>query len=403
MRIGINATSLNDRPSGAKQRFIGLYGALFRANPDNEYVIYEPRDCRVARWFADCLNVRGVATPLPSNGRWRRFVGGLSYWRHQLPHDRLDLFEALHLPLIRAPDCPTLLTVHDARPVLPEVPLIRRTLYRQVLSRALRNADQVITVSNVMQAELLGIEPSARITTIYNGIDARRVAAQPVSRSGHTPHVPAHYLLTVGHFEARKNYPALLAAMALLRATHPELGLAIVGKDGGTLAEAAALVDQLGLESSVRLLTEVDDAALARLYDDARMLVFPSTYEGFGIPLLEAMAAACPLALSDLPVFRELSEGQASYFDPHDPAAIAATISALLAAPARQDKQRAYGRRRIKDFAFATLAEQLNGLHRRLTTASRDEEPRSVSFTAPDTADLSLLTPDRSAESERRS
>ena len=60
-RIGINATSLNDRPSGARQRFVGLYGALFRTNPDIDYIIYEPSDCRVAGWFADLPNVRGFA------------------------------------------------------------------------------------------------------------------------------------------------------------------------------------------------------------------------------------------------------------------------------------------------------------------------------------------------------
>jgi hypothetical protein len=77
------------------------------------------------------------------------------------------------------------------------------------------------------------------------------------------------------------------------------------------------------------------------------------------------------MALSDLPVFRELSEDQASYFDPHDPAVIATAISALLASPARQSEQRAYGGERISAYAFATLAEQLGDLHRRLATGKK--------------------------------
>lgn len=391
MRIGINATSLNDRPSGAKQRFLGLYGALFRAHPDNEYLIYEPADCRVGAWFADLPNVRGIATPLPSTARWQRLLRGFGFWRRRLANDRLDLFEALHLPLIRAPDCPTLLTVHDARPVLPDVPLVRRTLYRHVLRRALRDADHVITVSDTMRGELIGIEPSARIATIYNGIDPRPAAASPAGPT----ELPAHFVLAVGHFEVRKNYAALLTAMTLLPAGHSELCLVIIGRDGGTLAETAALIDRLGLRSRVQLLTDVEDAALATLYRAAQMLVFPSTYEGFGIPVLEAMAAGCPLALSDLPVFRELTNDQADYFDPRDPSTIAATIDGLLGSTSRRDAQRDFGRRRIADFAFATLAEQLDGIHRRLTLLAQALGSEANLSSAPRTGRLPRLTPHR--------
>lgn len=374
MRVGINATSLDDRPSGARQRFIGLYGALFRACPGIDYVIYEPRDCRVASWFSDLSNVSGVATPLPSNARWGRFFGGLGYWRAQLRRDRLDLFESLHLPLIRAPHCPTVLTVHDARPVLPDVTLVRRILYRRVMRQSLRRADRVITVSNTMRAELMQIEPHAAIATIYNGIDAAAFCAP----SGSLPAVlDGRFLLAVGHFEPRKNYATLLAAMNVLRERQPDLRLAIVGKDGGTLAETAALVQKLDLGKRVRLLHAVDDATLAMLYSKAQMLVFASIYEGFGIPVLEAMAAGTPMALSTLPVFRELTEGHVATFDPYDASAMAEAIDGLLSSPQRQAEQRAYGEARIRDFTFATLAAELEALHLDLVSGSSKRQDRN--------------------------
>ncbi len=372
MRIGINATSFIDRPSGARQRFVGLYGALFRSRPEHHYLIYEPRDCRVAGWFTGLPNVTGIITPMPSDDRWQRWARGLGYWRRKLRRDRLDLFEALHLPLIRSPNCPTLLTVHDARPILSDVPMVRRAIYRQVLRRSLRDADAVITVSDTMRAELAAVEPRASITTIYNGIDPAPFEAA----KGSGPAIvrglglPSDFLLAVGHFEPRKNYASLIEAILILRRTHPTVDLVIVGKDGGSLAEARALIERLGLSGQVRLLSSVDDRQLAGLYDAARLVVFPSTYEGFGIPLLEAMAAGCALCLSDIPVFRELTENRGAYFPPLAPPMIAASVAALLDSPDLRGELIAYGRRRVGDLAFDKLAAELDLLHQRLMSSA---------------------------------
>lgn len=378
VRIGINATSLSDRPSGARQRFVGLYGALFRARPDHEYWIYEPSDCRVAQWFAELPNVRGIATPLPSGDRWKRFRAGLSFWR-RLADDRLNLFESLHLPLISAPNCPTLLTVHDIRAGGDSEPWLRRTVYRRMLRQSLRSAQRVITVSHAMKAELALVEPRAAISTIYNGIDvdAFRCASDDAPVAKHYG-LPSDFLLSVGHFEPRKNYGGLLAAFHQLVGRYPQLGLAIVGRDGGTLARTAALVRELGLQDKVRLLHDVGDDHLAALYRQSRMVVFPSTYEGFGIPLLEAMAAGRPLALSDLGVFRELTENRSVYFPPRDPTAMAAAIAGLIEAPSRQQEMIAYGRRRSHVFAFERLAEQLDALHMNLVGSAALAIPRQA-------------------------
>lgn len=372
MRIGINATSLSERPSGARQRFLGPYRALFRSRPENSYLIYEPRDCRVAEWFGDLPNVTGVATPLGGDKRWQRLIRGATYWNRRLRSDRLDLFETLHLPAVIAPACPTVLTVHDIRAGGASEPLVARTLYRAMLRRSLRQADAVITVSDAMRAELAAVEPTASITTIYNGVDPARfeAATGSVSAIAADLGLPGDFLLAVGHFEPRKNYASLIEAMAMLGRTNPRVGLAIVGKDGGGLAETRALIERLGLSRHIHLLHSVDDRQLSGLYDAARLVVFPSTYEGFGIPLIEAMAAGCALCLSDIPVFRELTEDRGAYFPPLDPPAIAAAVAALLDSPDRRADLVAYGRRRVGDFAFDKLAAQLDTLHRALVTGS---------------------------------
>ncbi len=369
MKVGLNATCFNDRPSGARQRFIGIYGALIAARPECAFVIYEPADCRVAQWFADAPNVTAVATPVPSGGGLAKTLAGAGFWHHRLRADRLDLFECFNLPLVTAPDCPTILTVHDIRYTHTDVPQPRRAINRLILRRALRAADTVIAVSDTIAAEIRAFDPGAQVVRIYNGIAPAPFAATPPeataalrARLG----LDAEFALAVGHFEPRKNYPALIAAFGELAAQGTALDLAIVGNDSGEKAAAAAQIAALGIGDRVHLFSDVPDADLHALYRMAAMVVVPSLYEGFGLALLEAMAAHRPLAVSDIAVFRELLGADGVYFDPRDPAACAAQINALRNDPARAAAFVAAGDRRLADFAFARLAAEVGAVHDRV-------------------------------------
>ena len=369
MRVGLNATCLNDRPSGARQRFIGIYGALIAARPETEFVIYEPADCAVAGWFAGAANITAVRTPVPSSGRLGPIPSLLGYWQRRLRRDRLDLLEAFNLPLVAAPDCPTILTIHDIRYTHADVAQPRRAINRLILRRALRQANTVIAVSDTIGAEVRAVWPTAEVVRIYNGIapgafineDPEALAALR-ARIG----LSGDFALAVGHFEARKNYPALAAAFARLAAQGAALDLVIVGNDSGERAAIAAQIAALGLCARVHLLSNVADADLRALYRMAAMVVVPSLYEGFGLAVLEAMAAHRPLVVSDIPVFRELLGPQGVFFSPHDADACAAQMAALLGDPARAAAQVAAGDRRLGDFTFARLAEQVGALHDRI-------------------------------------
>jgi glycosyltransferase involved in cell wall biosynthesis len=308
----------------------------------------------------------------------RRAAIGLGYWRAALARERLDLFETFHLPLVRAPDCPTVLTVHDARPVLREVPLLKRLLYGSVIRSALRRADHVVTVSDTMRSEILAIEPAASVATIYNGIDPDLFdAVERAESEACRTHLalPESFLLAVGHLEQRKNYARLVEALARLRDGGSPQSLVIVGNDGGNGGAIRAAVERNGLSEHVRILSGVSDAELAALYELSRLVVFPSYYEGFGIPILEAMAAHRPLVVSDIPVFRELTEGKGAYFPPHDAAAMAATLADVLGDRERQAALVAYGERRVLDFTFERLADQVAGVHRAILARNPGAQP----------------------------
>lgn len=371
LRVGLNATCFNERPSGAKQRFLGIYGALTRRRQDIEFVVYEPTDCRVGRWFEGVPNVTARVTPFPSTRSIRKSLHALLYWRHQARRDRIDLFEQFHLPLVNAPKCPTLLTIHDIRSVLADVPPLKRALYAGVLHRSIAAADHIVTVSETMRGDIQAFHPSAGVSTIYNGIDAahfreRRSAPEEArQRLG----LPKNFILAVGHLEARKNYLQLIRALAALRDGGRDVSLVIVGNYGvqdDREREIREEIAALGLIDRVRLLKEVSNKELADLYALCTIVAFPSTYEGFGIPVLEAMAAGRPIILSDIPVFRELTEGRGVYFKPNDTTEMATTIAGVLSSPARQSDIVAYGEQRVRAFSFLNLAAQVERLYESL-------------------------------------
>lgn len=361
-RVGLNATCYNDRHSGARQRFLGLYGKVIEANPQIEFFVYNPADCRISDAFATAPNVVARATPIPSAGRLRKAVRGLTFWQRALRQDRLDLFEHFNVPLVKAPDCPTILTVHDIRDARSSRPSALRLAYRAIWRRALGGADHVITVSDTMRDEVLAFAPGTPVTTVYNGVDTRLFEPRPAAGTSGD----GDYLLAIGHLEPRKNYPVLLRALAALVASGCDERLIIVGRDGGGRPEVEALIERHELGGRVSIRSDVDDAELRLLYARCRLVVFPSRYEGFGIPLIEAMAAHRPCVTSDIAVFREITQGHGAYSAVDDPDAIAAQIRRVSDDPAFAARLVAYGAVRARDFDFTRLARQVTDLYERL-------------------------------------
>lgn len=369
MRIGLNATVFNDLPSGARQRFAGIYGALVRRRPDWTFVVYEPVDCRVAGWFGGAPNVIARATPIASGGRLQRVVNGARHWRRAFRADALDLFEDFVLPLVRHPAAPTVLTIHDIRALHDRAGLLGRSMRRQVFRSAFARADRIVAVSDAVRDEILAFHPSASVSVVHNGVDpACFAAADPdaVARVRARYGLPGRYILAVGHLEPRKNLPLLIAAVAVLRDAGTPCPLAIVGNDGGARAAVLAHVAAHELEHLVTVIERADDAAVRALYTGCALLAFPSRYEGFGIPILEAMAAGKPMVLADTAVFRELTLGRARYFPVDDAQAAAAAIETVWTDPVERARQSAFGAERVRDFAFDRLADQVAAIYEAL-------------------------------------
>ena len=289
---------------------------------------------------------------LPGHGRTTSVVRDLGWYLGALPRAaHRDSVALLHCPTHRAPvrvRVPLLVTVHDVATLrLPHAfNTWTRRYTRTVLPHVVRRADRVIAVSEFTASELgslLGV-PSEKIAIVPNGVGA------PFGPDGDA--ADGDYVLAVATFEPRKNLERLGEAMQALGPRGPELRL--VGAQGW---------GRVRLDENVRRLGVVTDEQLARLYRGARCLAYVPLYEGFGLPVLEAMASGTPVVASDIPALRELAGTAAVYVDPLDTKDIA---RGLREAFERRDELVTAGRERAVMFSWRRTAEATLEVYREM-------------------------------------
>jgi len=271
----------------------------------------------------------------------------LAWYPHLLSH-RAAGADVLHCPTYRGPvrdgRVPVVVTVHDLAVFRhPEAfPAWTRAYSRRIVPRVLRAARRIVAVSEFTAGELesvLGV-PRAKVSVVPNAVDAVFAAEGPRAEGD--------YALAVGTLEPRKNL-----ARAIEAARRLGLELRVVGAQGWGGVEARG--------GGVTWLGEVDDHELARQYRGALCVVYPSLYEGFGIPVIEAMACGAPVVTSVGGATEEVAGGAAVLVDPLDAAAIAAGIEDAVA---RADELRRRGLERVRVFSWDESARRTLGVYR---------------------------------------
>jgi len=233
--------------------------------------------------------------------------------------------------------------------------------YRRLFMRTARRAEQLFTVSEHAQLRLaahLGV-PTAQITVIPNGADHLMSVTPRASLVHELGLTDKPFFLAVASANPAKNIERLVEAFARLDARH-DVRLIIVG-GGNRRVYARQGATAATLDPRIHHIGPADDAALRTLYGEAVALVFPSLYEGFGLPPAEAMACGCPVITSGIPPMTQVCGPAAAYVNPRDPASIAAAMEALLLAPQRRAEMRAAGLFRARDYTWATAGRRLLG------------------------------------------
>ena len=227
----------------------------------------------------------------------------------------------------------------------------QRRYWQAFIPPSLRAVDAAITVSDSTRADLVSAFPwsASKTTRIHLGGDALPPAATPDPR-------PAPYALVVGNVTPNKNIETVVAAFARLAASGTACRLVVAGSDpSGALARA---IDAAQPRPDVTMLTHVDDASLAALYAGATCLIQASHYEGFGLPVIEAMTAGCAVVASDIGVLREVGGDAALYFPATDADALADAVRQLATDAAMRGRHTEAGRVRAAQFRWRDAANR---------------------------------------------
>lgn len=287
-----------------------------------------------------------------------------------------DIFWAPHYnaPLLPVRAKKKIVTIHDmAHLVLQEGLSLPKRLYARLFFwNAAHRYDHILTVSDFSRSEILRWEAVPEEKISVHPIAADMVKYRPCGDEDRKRRVleryglPGEYILFVGNVKPNKNLRRMLEAYALFRREGTRnTGLVIVGKREGLMTGVMgldALIRSLGIEDSVHFTGFVEDEDLPVLYSAAACFVFPSLYEGFGLPPLEAMACGCPVIASDAASIPEVCGPGALYADPRNSGDLAARLRELLGNPALAAEMTERGLRRVRRFSWEKAADGIAGL-----------------------------------------
>jgi glycosyltransferase involved in cell wall biosynthesis len=377
MRIGVDVRPFLSRETGVGTYLRSLLFELARLDTRNEYCLFSSswkerfppekvppfaharlRDLRIPvravnflwyrfswppfeRFFGGPLDLTHSPTPVPLPGRSKKIV------------TVYDLF------FLEDPER----SVREARRV-----------FARNAAASLEAADGILAISDFTRRSILEHFPMSeeKIAVAPLGLGPQFLQDVPAASLEETRRrlrLPGEFILFVGAIERRKNLVNLLEAFARLRNAGHAIDLVLAGKEGEASAEVAAAAARLGLGSAVRTLGYLADREIRDLYRLARLLVFPSLCEGFGLPLLEAMASGLPAAVSRTGALPEVGGDAAAYFEPEDSEDMARVVGNLLGNEAKRRELAEKGKRLASRFGWAETARRTLAFYERTAGA----------------------------------
>ncbi len=357
--IGIDARKIGDFGIGTYIR--NLVQALGELDRENQYILFVG------------LQNREILEELPENFRVvierspsysARELVSLSWRLFRL---RLDLYHSTHYVLPAIVPCKAVVTIHDIIHLLyPEfLPSPLAFFYAQrMIRRSLSRGDRIIADSQNTKTDLMEYfdVDGRKIRVVYPGVAESfrsRITQEELDRTLAKFEIERPYLLFVGNPKPHKNLDNVLKAFARALEIHPfEADLVCVGDRSGIEFKVRQRATQLGLADRLKLLGHVDDEALPALYQGATLFLFPTLYEGFGLPVVEAMASGVPVITSNTSALKEVAEGYAHLVNPLDVEEIAKAIAQCTADQVHRDALISLGSRRAEDFRWTRTAEQ---------------------------------------------
>ena len=365
MRIAIDARKLRDYGIGTYIR--NLVRNLARIDRTTDYVlIVQPADVEIASELGD--NFRTVPDWSGNYSIREQFTVPLD-----LRREKVDLFHAPHYVLPPLTPCKSVVTIHDCIHLRFPQYLPNRLAYvyaRSSMWVATHRAARVLTVSETSKRDILRYfrVPESRIDVIYNAIDERLGEAPTdaeVAQVRERYQLNDPFVLYAGNIKPHKNLERLIEAFNTLRRGGLEnVKLLIIGDEISKYAALRHAVHKHKLHKHVRFFGFVPDKTLASLYRLASVFVFPSLYEGFGLPPLEAMAAGTPVITSNVSSLPEVVGDAAILIDPYDPDAIAEAMRRVLTDETLRADLREKGLARVQEFSWERSVHRVRAIYK---------------------------------------
>ena len=363
LRIGIDATAIPSNRVGAGNYIFNLVRGLAKVDVENLYFVFAKPE-HVVEWKIEQPNFRflpGASRSRPLRLAWEQSVLPVLVRQH-----KIDVLHSPHYTLPLFNPGRSVVTFCDMIFYLyPEMhSFSKRVFFRAMMQVSSQRADWIIAISESTARDLLGMfrvmpdrvcaiplaaESNFRRITDRDSIN--RICGQYGLRAG-------EYILYVGVLEPRKNIPTLLRAYQDLVAQGIREQLAIVGRRGWMFDEIFTTVQTLKLGDKVVFTGYVPNDELPYLYNGARLFVYPSLYEGFGLPVLEAMACGTPVVTSSVSSMPEIVDDAGLLVDPRDPKQLARAIEQLVVDDDLHRSLQERGLQRAEQFSWERTARE---------------------------------------------
>lgn len=357
MKIGIDARLWNE--TGVGRYIRNLVWQLEDIDKKNEYTLFVKRGIRNQELGIRAEKIKLVETDIP----WHTIEEQVLFYK-VLDNELLDL---VHFPYFSVPilyNRPFVITIHDLiinhfptgkASTLPlPVYILKQIAYKYVMKQAAQKSQKILTVSEATKREIIDHlrVASEKIIVTYEGVDkSLHTSQRSINNYG-------KYFLYVGNAYPHKNLERLIEVFDQLKGKHNDIQLLLVGNEDFFYKKLKVTVHQKQLGDTIKFMGKAGDTELSELYSNAVALITPSRMEGFGLPGLEAMQHGTLVLASDIPVYREIYQNAAVYFDPLDGRTMHATIRRVLDANEKFNKHKEKGLQLVKSFSWEKMAKE---------------------------------------------
>jgi glycosyltransferase involved in cell wall biosynthesis len=369
LRIGFDGKRAANNLTGLGNYSRSLIEALSKQFPETQYLVYSPK-VKSSRQIDAFFEAENIKLKLPINGTflWR----SLNILKDLL-RDKVQVFHGLshEIPFaIQHTKIKSIVTIHDL--IFLRYPqyykFIDRKLYEWKSRSACKRADRIIAISEKTKADIIefyGINPE-KIEVIYQSCDDSFKTAFPqttLDKIRTTYKLPQKYLLNVGTIENRKNLKLIVQA---LKDVNEEYKLVVIGKKTAYFKEVEKEIKLLGLSNRIIFLTNIPFEDLPGIYQMASVFVYPSFYEGFGIPIIEALYSGIPTIAASGSCLEEAGGPDSIYVNPNDPEGLSAAITRVLSSSTLQNEMKEKGLEFVQKFNSPLVTRQLMNCYQKV-------------------------------------